>query len=140
MPYVEGKLGELINNKMEDSNTEWDKNNFIKSIVLLEEAWDLLPLDKISYSESYLIVWGILKTSILLNDTDRMKKWVDRIFICSPQRGDTGERELWAGKVAFETGNLDKACHYLMTANQKSNGRCFGSNDGKYLRFLKHHT
>jgi hypothetical protein len=140
MPYVEGKLGELINNKMNDSNTEWDRSNFTKSIELLEEAWDLLPSDKISYSESFLIVWGILDVSILINDLDRMNKWVDKVFTSSPQRGDTGERELWAGKVAYETGDLEKAKSYLVLANQKSRGRCFGNKDGKYLRFLKQNS
>ncbi|MGG3927062.1 hypothetical protein ABET51_13795 [Metabacillus fastidiosus] len=66
-----------------------------------------------------------------------MKKWVDKIFAADPERGDTGERDLWAGKVAYELGDLSKAREYLDIANMKSRGRCFGVKDGKYLKFLK---
>ncbi|MFS0881490.1 hypothetical protein AB3M95_15945 [Metabacillus niabensis] len=37
------------------------------------------------------------------------------------------ERELWAGKVAYELGDLSKARDYLDTANKKSRGRCFSA-------------
>ncbi|GGA28691.1 hypothetical protein [Psychrobacillus lasiicapitis] len=66
-----------------------------------------------------------------------MKKWVDNIFVTDPARGDKGERELWAGKVAYELGDLAKAKEYLDTANKKSRGRDFGEEDEKYLKFLK---
>ena len=69
-----------------------------------------------------------------------MKKWIDNIFVADPAKGDTGERELWAGKVAFELGDLALAKKYLETANKKSRVRCFGGDDGKYLEFLKNMT
>ena len=48
-----------------------------------------------------------------------------------------GERELWAGKIAYELKQYDKAYDYLKTAYIKSDkGRCFTSKDKKYLDFL----
>jgi hypothetical protein len=41
-----------------------------------------------------------------------------------PEIGDTGERELWAGNVAYEIGDLPKAREYFDVANKKSRGRC----------------
>jgi hypothetical protein len=122
---------------MDKSNNEFDIKNFEGSVSLLERAWEELPNDKVTYDESFLIVWGILDISIVLKDTERMKKWVDKIFITDPGRGDTGERELWAGKVAYEIGDLSKAREYFDVANKKSRGRCFGTKDGKYLKFYK---
>lgn len=66
-----------------------------------------------------------------------MQKWVDKIFVSDPERGDTGERDLWAGKVADEIGDYHKAKEYFELAYKKSGGRCFGTKDGKYLRFYK---
>lgn len=103
----------------------------------MEQAWGELPNDKVTYDESFLIIWGILDISILLSDVERMKKWVDKIFVADPERGDTGERELWAGKVAYEVGDFSKARDYLEIANKKSRDRCFSAEDGKYLKFLK---
>lgn len=102
MAYVTGEKGAHIQGLMDQSNEEFDKGNLEESVSLLEQAWGELPADKIIFDESFLIIWGILDISIILNDTVRMKKWVDNIFVADPARGDTGERELWAGKVAFE--------------------------------------
>jgi hypothetical protein len=103
----------------------------------LEQAWDELPNNKVEYDESFLIVWGILDIAIILKDIKRMKKWVDKIFIADPERGDTGERELWAGKVAYEIGEFSKAKEYFDIAFKKSRGRCFGPKDSEYLKFYK---
>ncbi|ALZ60947.1 hypothetical protein BKK39_16490 [Bacillus cereus] len=137
MAYVTGEKGVYIQGLMDKSNEEFDKGNLEESVFLLEQAWGELPDDKVTYDESFLIIWGILDISILLNDVERMKKWVDKIFVADPERGDTGERELWAGKVAYEVGDFSKAREYLEIANKKSRGRCFSVEDGKYLKFLK---
>ena len=137
MAYVQGEKGAYIQQLMDKSNEAFDKGNFEEAVSLLEQAWDELPDDKVVYDESFLIVWGVLDISILLGDKSRMKKWVDKIFVADPERGDTGEREIWAGKVAYEIGDLYKAKEYFDVANKKSRGRCFGTKDGKYLRFYK---
>jgi tetratricopeptide (TPR) repeat protein len=140
MAYVPGEKGKYIQELMDRSNAEWDKSDFEKSVSLLEQAWVELPEPKEIYDESFLIIWGILDIAIQIEDLDRMKKWVEFIFVTDPERGDFGERDLWAGKVAYETGDLEKAKSYLVLANQKSRGRCFGNKDGKYLRFLKQNS
>jgi tetratricopeptide (TPR) repeat protein len=137
MAYVGGEKGAYIEELMNKSNDEFDKGNLDKSISLLEQAWDELPNNKVEYDESFLIVWGILDIAIILKDIKRMKKWVDKIFIADPERGDTGERELWAGKVAYEIGEFSKAKEYFDIAFKKSRGRCFGPKDSEYLKFYK---
>lgn len=137
MSYVIGEKGKVIKSLIDKSNIQFDEEEFYLSIKSLEIAWDELPEPKEVYSESYHIVWGILLTAIKIKDIDKANEWVDKIFICNTKRLDTGERELWAGKVAYETGELEKAKKYLEIANNKSRGRCFGNKDGKYLRFLK---
>lgn len=136
MAYVDGKLGETIQELMDESNIEYDNGDYIKSIDLLIEAWDKLPDDKVQYDESYLIIWGILDIAIKIGNIDIMNQWVDKIFIADPGRGDTGEREMWAGRVAYESNDMDKAKMYFEIANQKSKGRCFGDNDKKYKKLL----
>lgn len=138
MAYVAGEKGAHIKGLMDKSNEEFDQGDLEASVSLLEEAWNELPGDKVNYNESFLIIWGILDVSIILNDTNRMKKWVDKIFDASPSRGDTGERELWAGKVSYELGDFTTAKEYFKSANHKSGGRCFSPEDIKYLKFLKH--
>lgn len=137
MACVEGDLGKKINELMEKSNEKYDEGNYKQSIELLKTAWDFIPEDKNKYDESSLIVWGILDIAILVNDIETMNSWVEKIFKADPERGDFGEREMWAGKVAFESGNKEKAMHYFDVANKKSRGRCFSSEgDFKYKEFF----
>lgn len=137
MAYVEGDLGKKINELMDKSNEKFDEGNYKESIELLELAWSCIPGDKNKYDESFLIVWGILDISILIKDTKTMNIWVERIFKADPERVDDGEREMWAGKVAFESENKEKAIYYFDIANKKSKGRCFDSEeDSKYKKFF----
>lgn len=141
MADVPGELGAHIEWLLDRSNEERGKGSYEQCILTLEEAWEALPDDKYSYSECFLIVWGILSASILTKDREKLNLWVDRIFIASLCRGDTGEREMWAGRVAYELGEFPKAKEYFTTANKKSRGRCFSiKGDEKYLMFLKKKT
>ena len=139
MAYVAGELGKEIQNLMDDSNKKYDDAKYNEAIDLLIKAWDLLPNNKNEYDESFLIVWGILNISIQIKNIDIMNSWVNKIFDADPERGDTGERDMWAGRVAYESGNLDKAKEYLEIAEKKSGGRCFGNKDKKYKDYIKLH-
>ena len=48
----------------------------------------------------------------------------------------TTEREMWAGRVAYELGNMTEALEYFKIANIKSKGRCFWERDNKYKDFF----
>jgi hypothetical protein len=136
MAYVDGDKGQYIKELMETSDEEWRKGNKEYSISLLEKAWDELPEDKYVYDESFLIIWYILMSAIEINDIITMNKWVDEIFLCDLERGDTGEREYWAGKVAYANENFVKAKEYFLIANKKSKGRCFDEKDKKYIQLM----
>ena len=136
MAYVEGKLGKRIQELMDQSNEKYDEGRYKESINLLVEAWDSLPNGKNEYDESFLIIWGILDIAILIKDVEIMNQWVDKIFNAHPERGDSGEREMWAGRIAFECGDKEKAKVYFEIANKKSTGRCFGDGDDEYKKFF----
>lgn len=138
MATVSGELGKTIENLMDQANDEWYKGNYEKCISLYEEAWKEVPEDKNLYKESFMIMIGVLSTSILIKDYNRLRLWNDKIFTVNLERGDYGEREMWAGRVAYELGELPKAKEYFRVADKKSKGRCFSlKNDGKYLKFYK---
>lgn len=136
MAYVKGDLGKKIEQLMETSNNQYNDKKYKESVQILIQAWDFLPDGKNEYDESYLIVWRILDIAIKNQFFDIMKEWVDKIFDADPERPDTGEREMWAGRVAFELRETDKAFKYFSAANTKSTGRCFGNKDHKYFEFF----
>jgi len=137
MAYVTGDLGKRIQELMDESNSCYDLQKYDEAIQLLIDAWNELPGEKFQYDESYLIVWGILDIAVYIKDIDIMNQWVDKIFYADPERPDIGEREMWAGKVAYENGDMDNALEYFKVANKKSTGRCFGIKDEKYKKYLK---
>lgn len=139
MPYIDGEKGSYIHKLMYQSNEAFNKKNYELAISLLEKAWEKIEGNKIIYNESFLIVSRILDASIVLKDNARMKKWIDKIFIADPEREDSGERNLWAGKVAYELGELSKASEHFNIATKKSHGLCFafGREDEKYVRLYE---
>lgn len=135
MPYVGGELGKEIEDLMDKSNTKYNEGKYEECMILLKEAYDKIPGDKYKYDESYLIVWDILDLAIKIKDYETMEKWVNHIFYADPERIDSGEREMYAGRVAYELGDKSKAKEYFTIANTKSDGRCFKRDDKKYLEF-----
>ena len=131
------EIARRIDEIFENTNTDFYNNNHKNIIGLFEEAWELLPDPKTVYDESYLIVENIVNEAIFIGDIDTANKWVEKIFVCSLERIDDGEREYLAGKVAFERGDFKKAKEYLTIADKKSGGRCFIQEELKYFSFLK---
>lgn len=129
-----------ISKKIEDlrikSVNEFRDENYMISYQLLNEAWELLPENKIEEKESFIIVSYILEIGIRLQNREILEKWCDEIKIASPTRPDCGEREMWVGKVQFELGKYDLAKENFLVANKKSGGRCFKSKDLVYKQFF----
>ncbi len=106
-------------------------------IRMMEEAWELLPDGKYEYDESFHIVSYILGAAIKINDKETMLKWKDRILLADPERTDSGEKEMWVGRVNYALGDMEAALAYMDIAKKKSGGRCFRPNDKVYKEFYK---
>jgi hypothetical protein len=135
------QLEDVLQKKVDDlrdkSNEEYDNENFIQSIKFLEEAWEKLPEPKGAYDDSYYIAEEIIRVSLLVKDLKKAKKWSEIIFSCDLERIDSGEREFFAGQVAYESGEMEIAKEYFIIANKKSRGRCFEDEDEKYRKFFR---
>lgn len=130
---------EKFESKLIDCNKNFEKGDYNRCILLLEEAWDLIPDPKGIYSEeSYHLVKDIIHISLKINDYNKAKEWVENIFLTGFDRIDSGDKEFISGRVAFELGDLETAKEFFRIANDKSEGRCFGSpKNTKYLKFFK---
>ncbi|MEO3943988.1 hypothetical protein [Gorillibacterium sp. CAU 1737] len=132
-------LNESFEHLLEESNEEFANGNHERSILLLEEAWNVIPEPKGIYcEESYHLVKDIVDTCFIIQDFKKAKEWADKIFLTGFDRIDSGDKEMISGRVAFELGDFETAKEYFRIAERKSDGRCFGnSKDVKYLTFFK---
>ena len=131
------KLEKEIEELMEISDQKFIQGEVDLSFQLLEEAWNKIPGDKYSYGDSYSIVWRILINAITTHNFQKMNYWIKHFFFVAPERLDSGgERAFWAGKVAYENGNMQDAYEYFKIANVQSWGRCFVDEDKKYKIFF----
>ena len=135
--FVQGELGKQIWQLFDEGTAVYQHGDKGKSIRILESIWDLLPDDKNKYDEGYLALHAIVDTAIEINDLETLKKWKEKIFVAGEGYEDFGERDLMAGKIAFEIGEKKEALYYLRQANEKSQGRCFGDGDKKYKQLLQ---
>lgn len=139
MAILQSPIKEEFESLLEKSNEQFNNGNYNDSIVLLEEAWDIIPNPKGIYcEESYHLVKDIISTCFMVNDLKKAKEWADKIFLTGFACIDSGDKEFIAGKVAFELDDLETAKEFFSIANTKSEGRCFGNpKNTKYLKFLK---
>ncbi len=134
-------MAELSKNQMEyiqkigEAEAERNNGNVDLAIEMLNELWEKIPEPKYEYKESFLVAWSMIETAIGTKNEDLMKNWMPHVFRADPARHDFGERELWAGQVEYECGNLQKAYEYFDIAKKKSSGRCFRKCDIKYNEF-----
>jgi len=136
MPKLQGDLEIKFEEIIEKASEEYQNKNYAKAIGLLTGAWNMLPNGKYEYDESFTVVWYVLQTALEKGDIEAMNQWVDKVFIADPGRGDTGEREMWAGRVAYKSDEKEKALNYFKIAHKKSKGRAYGSKDKVYKAFL----
>ncbi|PRT02495.1 hypothetical protein C6356_26590 [Bacillus wiedmannii] len=139
MAILQSPIKEEFESLLEKSNEQFHNGNYNDSIVLLEEAWNIMPNPKGIYcEESYHLVKDIISTCFMVNDLKKAKEWADKIFLTGFARIDSGDKEFIAGKVSFELGDLETTKEFFSIANTKSEGRCFGNpKNTKYLKFLK---
>ena len=139
MMILQSPVKENFESLVDKSDEQFNNGNHHDSIVLLEEAWDLIPEPKGIYcEESYHLVKDIIQTCFIIKDFKKAKEWADKIFLTGFARIDSGNKEFISGTVAFELGDLEIAKEFFSIANNKSEGRCFGDpEDIKYLKFFK---
>ena len=136
MVQLASDIKEHVDALMDKSNGEFDEKNYVDSINTLIKAWEKLPEPTGIYDDSYHLAFYICDTYLLIKDYKNAEIWSNTIFECDLDRIDSGEREFLAGKVSFESGNLDEANDFFKIANKKSEGRCFEDEDEKYFKLF----
>jgi hypothetical protein len=137
MPELSSPLNEQVEVLRAQSSVlnREDKQN--ERIPILLEAWELLPEPKGNWDESYHIANYLIDAHIKIRQLKDAQYWAKTLFTCDLERPDHGQRELFAGVVEFELGNLDEARKYFNIADKESKGRNFRKVDVKYLKFYK---
>ena len=135
MAKLSEDLEKKISDILDDINNLYNEKKYTESLKNLYKAWEILPEPKYCYDESYSIVWEILNIAIIIKDRGVLTEWLDKIFLADPERVDSGEREMWAGRVYYALENKEKAYNYFKVANMKSRGRCFWPTDKIYKDF-----
>lgn len=109
----------------------------LERVKVLLQAWDLLPQPKEQWDESYYLASYLIDSYLNVQNPAKANEWVEILVNCDPERDDDGERELFAGVVAYELGDFEKAKKNFAIADKESNGRNFKKVDSKYLKFYK---
>lgn len=110
-----------------------DKEGALKKI---KEGWEILPYPKTAQGMSYLVLERFFELCIKYKEFELANKWISLIFVSDLVRVDDGDRELIAGRLAYEQGELDVAKELFTIANVKSEGRILKGKDRKEYRDL----
>lgn len=118
----ERELEDLIFDMENEWVLQFEKGNYEKAWKLCMKAWDLLPEPKYKQSMSWFVVVDIVKYGIETNNFEYAEKFLGLLFINDLDRIDSGEREFWAGRLAYEKGYQDIAKELFTLSLEKSQG------------------
>lgn len=104
------------------SVSKFEEGAYEEGWKLCMEAWDMLPEPKYRQSESWFVVINIVKYGIETKRFEYAEKFLGLLFICALHRVDSGEREFWAGRLAYEKGDMDIAKELFTLSLEKSEG------------------
>lgn len=81
MAILQSPIKEEFESLLEKSNEQFNNGNYNDSIVLLEEAWDIIPNPKGIYcEESYHLVKDIISTCFMVNDLKKQRSGQIKYF------------------------------------------------------------
>lgn len=133
-------LNEIVSQQIDElvflSSQEWRLNNYNKALNLLEEAWDMLPEDKLEYFESYVIACGYIENAISLKDQTLLGEWITILLNSCPDADVQGEREFIAAKAAYELADYESSLKFFLLAQKNGFELQFDINDEKYEDFF----
>lgn len=137
MATLPSSLKEKFETALENAYDEYS-NDIEKGITLMEVAFDIIPDPKESYDETYTLAETLLAVQLSLKNLEEANKWLKWVMVADAERIDSGEREHWAGKLAYERGQLEDAKEFFRISNEKSEGRCWDDPAEKeYFKFFK---
>lgn len=138
MALLESPLKEQVAQLEEKGFQFYLKGNYEGYQEALLDAWKLLPEPKELWDESFSISKNILENYLVMELPSEAQKWVETVLKADPERQSDGERELYAGMVAYELGEFEKAMGFFEVVQKDSGGRLWKrSNVMKYFKFYK---
>jgi tetratricopeptide (TPR) repeat protein len=136
--FLDSPLNEQMTLLEEKAFKFYLDGNYEEYEKIFLEAWELLPEPKGEWKESYSIIRDLIENYFLMGEPHKAKKWSDLMFLCNPEKNSYGERELYAGMVAYELGDFIKAREFFNIVQKESGGRLW-KREGvmKYFKFFK---
>lgn len=136
-PNIKTQVDALIQKAMDSFNP----TNIDVSVLILKEAWELLPETKENWAESFLISKYITHVYFNAKQFDNALLWAKQ-FHKSYVKRSYGESEFMLAKTLYELERYEEAIPYFTIAKHKSFdgkvARVFtGEKDPKYLAFYK---
>jgi tetratricopeptide (TPR) repeat protein len=137
MEIKNSKIAQKVEELMDESDELYDQKHYQKSISKLLEAWDVLPVPKEKYDESFHIAEGLAETFFLIKNNEEAVRWAKKLGECDPERQDDGDSEFLLGKIYYEMNDMETAKAQFLIAMKKSEGRLFDDAPKKYSDLLK---
>ena len=119
---TEKEAEDLIFDMKNDWTLLFEEGSCDKAWKICMEAWDLLPEPKYKQPMSWFVVTDIVKYAIKTKRLAYADKFLALLFICALDRADSEDREFWAGRLAYEKGDIGIAKELFARSLEKGKG------------------
>lgn len=139
---IEENIKQEIERLTNEAFGVFDLENPQPGIDILIKAYNNIPAPRTKYTESFNLIKYISIGYFRAGMIDESEKWLPEFFESDFNTMGFGESEYLAGKIALKRNNEKLAIQYFIVANQKSEGRVFGSDedDKANYTFFKTHA
>lgn len=113
-----------------------DEGNIEEALRMIKNMYDIFPEPKVEQDLFYILIEDLIKICIKSKKYELGNQYISLLFVSGVKRVDYGEKEFWAGALAYEQGLVDIAKEMFNIANYKSDGRLFKNKQNKKYKSL----
>lgn len=137
-PLAEEKMAEMQKTG-EQARAEIAAGNPDSAQVLLEKAWQLIPLPHAECHDSVSLARGAQRLMAFSAKPSLALRWISELKSLPVSDLDPGP-DFLQGVTYYELGDLNRAYEHFQRSFMMSKGRCFVDEDPKYLAFYIEHA
>lgn len=137
-PLAEEKMAEMQETG-ERARAEISAGNPDAAQILLEKAWQLIPLPRAQCHDSVSLARGALRLMAFSGKPSLALRWINELKSLPVSDLDPGP-DFLQGVTYYELGDLNRAYEHFQRSFTMSKGRCCVHEEPKYLTFYKEHA
>ena len=131
-----GTGNDKVNESFNLGANNYYNGNYDEACLQLLKAWDNYDIPKLPKKGSFHILYFLVLNYVAMHKYDEARKFMQLLYVASPDRADINTREYYAGIIEYAAGNFELAKELFYSVSKKTGGREIKENK-EYRELIK---